>query len=37
MIAADAGLCAVFELVKGNADALPVCFADALIAADEAR
>ena len=34
MIAADAGLRVVFELVEGNADALPVRFADTLIAAD---
>ncbi len=32
MVAADAGLCVAFELVKGNADALPMRFADALIA-----
>src|ERR1700677_3397964 len=35
MIAADAGLRVVFELVEGNADTLPVGFADTLIAADE--
>src|SRR5438270_2137180 len=35
MIAADAGLCVVFELVEGNADALPVGVTDTLIAADE--
>src|SRR5580692_7413104 len=35
MIAADAGLCVVFELVEGNADALPVGFTDTFIAADE--
>src|SRR5713226_3457162 len=35
MIAADAGLRVVFELVEGNADALPVRFADTLIAADK--
>src|SRR4029077_6065377 len=35
MIAADAGLRVVFELVEGNADALPVGFTDTLIAADE--
>ena len=29
-----AGSCVVFELVQGNADALPVSFADTLIAAD---
>src|SRR5580698_9928304 len=34
MIAADAGRRIVLQLVKGNADALPVRFADALIAAD---
>jgi hypothetical protein len=34
MIAADAGLCVVFELIEGDADALPVRFADTLIAAD---
>jgi hypothetical protein len=33
MVAADAGLRVVFELVKGNADALAVRFADTLIAA----
>src|SRR5579871_2087146 len=32
MVAADAGLCVAFELVKGNADALPMRFADALVA-----
>src|SRR5712671_4589555 len=37
MIAADAGLCVAFELVEGNADALPVGFTDTLIAADEGR
>src|SRR5208283_2110513 len=37
MIAADAGLRVVFELVEGNADALPVRFADTLIAADQRR
>jgi hypothetical protein len=31
MVAADAGLCVAFELVKGNADALPMRFADALV------
>ena len=35
VIAADARLRVVFELVKGNADAFPVCFADTLIAADK--
>ena len=35
MIAADAGLRVVFELFKGDADALTVRFADALIAADK--
>ena len=35
MIAADAGLRVVFELVKGNADALAVRFTDAVIAADQ--
>jgi hypothetical protein len=35
MIAADAGLRVVFELVESNADALPVGFTDTLIAADE--
>ena len=35
MIAADAGLRVVFELVEGNADAFPVCLAYTLIAADE--
>ena len=35
MIAADAGLRVVFELVEGYADALPVRFADTLIAADK--
>src|SRR5580704_1084242 len=35
MIATDAGLRVVFELVEGNADALPVGFADTLIAADK--
>ena len=35
MIAADAGLRVVFELVEGNADALPVGFTDTLIAADQ--
>ena len=35
MIAADAGLRVVFQLVEGNADALPVRFADTLIAADK--
>jgi hypothetical protein len=35
MIAADAGLRVVFELVEGNADALTVGFTDTLIAADE--
>jgi hypothetical protein len=35
MIAADAGLRVVFELVEGNADALAVRFADALIATDK--
>jgi hypothetical protein len=34
MIAADAGLRVVFELVEGNADAFPMRFADAVIAAD---
>src|ERR1700675_1526135 len=35
MIATDAGLRVVFELVEGNADALPVGFTDTLIAADK--
>ena len=35
MIAADAGLCVVFELVEGNADTLPMRFAHTLIAADK--
>src|SRR5208283_2008150 len=35
MVAADAGLCVLFELVEGNADALPVGLTDTLIAADE--
>src|ERR1039458_6871543 len=35
MIAADAGLRVVFELVEGNADALSVGFAHTLIAADK--
>ena len=35
MIASDAGLCVAFELVEGNADALPVGFTDTLIAADK--
>src|SRR5271157_4038418 len=35
MIAADAGLRVVFELVEGHADAFPVGFTDTLIAADE--
>ena len=34
IIAADASLCVALELVKGNADTLPVGFADTLIAAD---
>ena len=34
MIPAYAGLCVAFELVKGNADALPVGFAKTLIGAD---
>jgi hypothetical protein len=33
-IAADAGLCVVFELVEGGADALSVRFANPLIAPD---
>src|SRR6202022_1991344 len=37
MIAADAGLCVVFELVERHANALPVRFADTLIAADWPR
>ena len=36
MIAADAGLRIVFELVEGNPNALPVRFADLLVAADKA-
>src|SRR6266705_2340532 len=35
MIPADAGLSVVFQLVEGNADAFPVRFADALIAANK--
>src|ERR1700679_3612653 len=35
MVAADAGLRVVFELVEGNSDALPVSVTDTLIAADE--
>jgi hypothetical protein len=35
MVAADAGMRVVFELVKGNADALAVRLADTLIAADK--
>src|SRR5579863_8073931 len=35
MIAADAGLRVLFELVEGYADALPVGFTDTLIAADK--
>ena len=35
MIAADAGLSVVFELVESYADALPVRFADTLIATDQ--
>ena len=35
MIAADAGLRVVFELVERNADALPMSFANAFIAADK--
>ena len=35
MIAADAGLRVVFELVESNADALPMGFTDTLIAADK--
>src|SRR5580698_4899639 len=35
MIAADAGLCIVFELLQRNADALPMSFSDAFIAADK--
>src|SRR5208282_2221198 len=35
MIAADAGLRVVFELVKGNANALPMRFADTFIATDK--
>ena len=35
MIPAYAGLGVVFELVEGNADALPVGFTDTLIAADK--
>jgi hypothetical protein len=35
MIAADAGLRVVFELVEGNANALPMRFSDPLIAADK--
>ena len=35
VIAADAGLSVVFELVQGDSDALPVRFADTLIAADK--
>src|SRR6266849_4370693 len=35
MIAADAGLRVVFDLVEGNTYALPMCFAYTLIAADK--
>jgi hypothetical protein len=35
MIATNAGLCVVFELVESDADALPVRFAYTLIAADK--
>ena len=35
MIAADAGLRAVFERIEGNADALPVRFSDTLIGANK--
>ena len=35
MVAADAGLRVVFELLKGNADALPMRFADTVIATDK--
>src|SRR5580658_4528542 len=35
MVSADAGLCVVFELIEGNPNALPVRFADTLIAADQ--
>src|SRR5450755_2867935 len=35
MIAADAGLRVVFELIEGNADALPVRFSDTLIGANK--
>jgi len=35
VIAADPGLCVTFELVEGNADALPMRLADTLIAADK--
>src|SRR3974390_2439185 len=35
MVPADAGLCVAFELVKGNADTLPMRFADALVATDK--
>ena len=35
MIAADAGLCVTFELVESNANALPMCFANALVSADK--
>jgi hypothetical protein len=35
MVAADAGLHVVFELVEGNTDALAMCFADPFIAADK--
>src|ERR1019366_6752615 len=37
MVAADAGLRVVFELVKGNANALPMRFADTFIATDKRR
>ena len=37
MIAANAGLRVPFELVKGNADAIPVGFAHTLVATDQRR
>src|ERR1700678_426218 len=37
MIAADAGLRIVFQLVEGNADALSVRYADTVIPADKGR
>ena len=37
MIASDSGLCVTFKLVKGDADAFAVRFADTFIAADKRR